>query len=318
MYDAQAMRKANDSRIDSLEERGIFLPKDPDSVFEEIAGKEAELEKAYEKAISQYTRKIRVWSEWLDKVKGIGPRLGGSLLGQIRDPGRFLWPGKLWAYAGLTVRDGHLPRLTHGVKANWNNNFRWTCSKVSDSLVRCTSQYKSLFDTYREYLIQRTLRAGQIIWTKTRADGPWEVAFSPREAVIPDDPGARPEWTLGRISSISGWRMTKIFLSHLLTVWRVMEGLPVYLPYPQDRLGHESFIDPWAILGMTPRFNSRGEPLDKSITVLWRSKRDEQVQQTGIRSFTQAAPEVPGSGLHAQCEQHEELGSVGLVDTYPS
>jgi len=43
-------------------------------------------------------------------------------------------------------------------------------------------------------------------------------------------------------------KMIKLFQSCLFLVWREAEGLPATKPYPIDKLGHNSMIDPWKMV----------------------------------------------------------------------
>ncbi len=43
-------------------------------------------------------------------------------------------------------------------------------------------------------------------------------------------------------------KMIKLFLACLWLKWREAEGLPVTKPYAIDKLGHNSYIDPWEMV----------------------------------------------------------------------
>ncbi|GAH51683.1 unnamed protein product [marine sediment metagenome] len=50
---------------------------------------------------------------------------------------------------------------------------------------------------------------------------------------------------VGHLDAMAVRKAIKLFLACLWLVWREAEGLPVSKPYAIDRLGHNSFIDPW-------------------------------------------------------------------------
>jgi len=49
----------------------------------------------------------------------------------------------------------------------------------------------------------------------------------------------------GHLHNMALVKMIKLFLACLWLVWREAEGLPMTKPYAIDKLGHNSFIDPW-------------------------------------------------------------------------
>ena len=49
----------------------------------------------------------------------------------------------------------------------------------------------------------------------------------------------------GHIHNRALRKMIKLFQACLVLVWREAEGLPPTKPYAQEKLGHNSMIDPW-------------------------------------------------------------------------
>lgn len=248
MYDAQKLRIQSDLRMQRLVRDGIVLKEEAEKTFARAFELEANTEKEYERIIWREIKDLPIIKDWLSRVRGIGKRLSGLLVANILDISRFATAGKLWAYAGLHVKDGKAVKRAKGEKANWNAELKTTCWKIAQSFVKAGGPYRELYDNYKKYLVARELRNGSIIW-KSDGSGKVEVAYAPKLVIIDDiEIPKRPEWTLGRINNMALRRTVKLFLSNLWEVWREMEGLEVRPPYAIEKLGHENVIDPWKMI----------------------------------------------------------------------
>lgn len=254
LYDAQKLRIQSDLRLQRLIREGIVLKENVERDFKDAIALEVKVENEYEKIVWREIKDLPIIRDWLGKVKGIGPRLGGLLVANIRDIGRFANVSKLWAYAGLhTIPDGKggfaAARLKKGEKANWNSELKTTCYKIGVSFVKCGGPYRELYDSYKAYLVGREIKNGNVIWEKPLSSKVWKPAIVPKGLQTQElTPPAEPEWTLGRINQMAMRRTVKLLLSHLWDVWRGMEGLPQTGAYVHDRLAHESRIDPWTMI----------------------------------------------------------------------
>lgn len=157
---------------------------------------------------------------YLSRIKGCGPAISAALVTDIGDPGRFATVSKLWAYAGLDVRNGAAPRRQKGVTANWNHELRKTLAgKLVSQFVRLKHNpdclgYR-LYEQYKAFYIKRDGGTLKPIHIERRARR----------------------------------KVAKVFLSCLWVAWRKIKGLPISKPYAFDRLsGHSSIITPemWA------------------------------------------------------------------------
>lgn len=244
MYDAQKLRIQSDLRMQRLIRDGIVVKEDIERTFAKALELECKTEQEYERIVWREIKNIPIVAQWLNRVRGIGPRLSGLLVAIIGDVERFPNVAKLWAYAGLHVKDGRAVRREKGQKANWSAELKTTSWKIAQSFVKCGGPYRELYDTYKQYLIAREVRNGNVIWKTDMASGKHTAAHVPKGADT-TPPTKQPEWTLGRINNMALRRTAKLFLSHLWAVWRELEGLEVTEPYVKARLGHESMIDPW-------------------------------------------------------------------------
>ncbi|MDP2735097.1 MAG: transposase [bacterium] len=115
-------------------------------------------EEELERRIKQLVEKLPIW-HWLHpekgsplpRVLGLGPSLGGSLIGEIGDIRNFPAPENLRSYARLHVTlDGEFPRRKKGEVSSWNrylNRALWLWS--TDQMPRYDHVWRHLYD-YRK------------------------------------------------------------------------------------------------------------------------------------------------------------------------
>lgn len=271
LYDAQKLRIQSDLRLQRLIREEIVLKEEAEKTFGQARKLEEDTEKEYERIVWREIRNERIVKEWLIRVRGIGPRLAGLLVALIGDIGKFSNVSKLWAYAGLHVVNGRAAKRSKGERANWSDELKTTAWKIGKSFVKAGGPYAELYRTYKQYLIVREVRNGNVIWGAddkgkyAPIHAPIEVMARAEEMKAPE----KPEWTLGRIDNMATRRTVKIFLSHLWDVWRTMEGLPTDGPFVQERLGHESRLDPWDFVEpekeKRPRKNAVGTEQEREV-----------------------------------------------------
>ncbi len=97
------------------------------------------VEDRYVPLIEAYLPVEPVWNEYLCKVKGIGPRLGGCLIAMV-DLKRAHSARSLWKYAGLDVQGGRSPRMRRGEHITYSPKFRSLMWKVVVSLMRARNE----------------------------------------------------------------------------------------------------------------------------------------------------------------------------------
>ena len=112
-------------------------------------------EHEFELRIKELTRNLPIWEALhpgdegvLPAVKGLGPSLGGSLIGEIGDIRRFATPEALRAYARFHVNgNGNFPRRAKGKVSSWNrylNRAVWLWS--TDQMARYDHVWRHLYD----------------------------------------------------------------------------------------------------------------------------------------------------------------------------
>lgn len=187
-YDFQDQRKALSNRVGAYESLGIELPWAEESL-ESIKKMEEQLGKQ----LGQVVKQFPIYTEWLSKVKGIGPRLAACLIGELGSP-RFDTVSAMWAYCGQAVNgDGEAVRRKKGVKSNWNPRLKMTCWKIGEQFVKVKDCLgRDLYDQYKVYYIDRD--------------------------------GETPKW---KPHSRAKRRAVKHLLRCFYIAWREMEGLPI-------------------------------------------------------------------------------------------
>jgi len=133
----------------------IVSPRDFDSwkiFFDEHVSLLKNVEVRIQDAMKKELKEEPLWTEWLIKVKGVGPVIASSVIGEIGDIHRFDKTSNLWSYAGLSVVNGKAKKRTRGEKANWNQNLRLALWKFGESIIKQkNARYRDFYDTRKAY-----------------------------------------------------------------------------------------------------------------------------------------------------------------------
>ncbi len=141
-------------------------------------------------------------------VKGIGPLLGAKMISMI-DITRADSVSALWRYAGYGVIDGQRERPTKGEKLHYNIRLKTTMYLIATSFLKCSSPYRRIYDDAKAFYQAN-----------------------------------RDDWTKAHIHAASMRKMIKVFLSHVWSRWRMIEGLPLRDLYVTEKLGHTTYFSP--------------------------------------------------------------------------
>jgi len=192
-----------------------------------------------------------IWTDWLDRVPGIGPYTGGSLIllyyyafmpecpkcggveiekdkgltcntcgHQIKDgclshklvAREFRTVSSWWSFLGLHTVDGVKPKRQKGKPANWSARGRQISWQIGEGFVKCGADHP-----YRQLYDQRKARHQR----------------------------KNPDWTKGHCHNAAKNEAVKIFQSHFWHVARSLAGLSTEGPYAQDVLKHNHIIPPY-------------------------------------------------------------------------
>jgi len=236
LYDAQKLRIETGNRIAAHVR---------DGVLDEVWAKRLEVDfKILEKFEMALEKEVDIAldscdiSPWLRAVRGVGPRMAGCLVSEIRDPGRFDTLSKLWAYSGLHTVIGpsgrqESPRRAKGQKANWNGFLRAKVVGVlGPSFLKSGSEYKKLYDDNKLRLESRPCTMSLERHNKKLA-APRDEAEEATEKVQKLLPNG---CTRQHIHDRAIRYMVKLFLRDLYVEWRRIRGIPTRPTYAEEYL----------------------------------------------------------------------------------
>ena len=268
LYDIQEARKRVESRTRKMPKTklAVVRMKDKETGIE-LTYTQSEIfrlqEDAMTKKIEGKLKMIPIWTEFLSKVRGVGPRLVGYVIGktmvrfvpvskenllnysifqqelaqETRD-GKYLVPtrrgieafdniSKFWAFWGLAVRDGEAQRRKKGEKADYNPVNLSTAWKIGGQFVRQGVRYRAEYDRYKMRITaQRTPPEKCPQYGVNR----WCKAKIKEE---------KKPTCKSHIHNMSKRYAVKQFFKDLWIAWRILEDLPVSEAYVVDVLGHE-------------------------------------------------------------------------------
>lgn len=197
------------------------------------------------KEVKRLLKGIPIWEQWIKLQKGVGPGIGGILVSSI-DITRSSTPSQLWSFCGLAVivgadGVGHAPRPVKGQKLNYNSWLRSKLVKVAaDCFIKANSPWRKVYDdckhrrnSQRVPVCMACEGSGVSRYTKTKS--------ATRETHPCDNcegRGGNCKWGRSDAHRDQDARriMMKMFLLQLWTTWRTLEGLPVRVPYHEEKL----------------------------------------------------------------------------------
>jgi len=261
-YDFQAQRIQTQLRI-GASERENTLTKEELSVYgiTTILENAGAFEKDIEKLIVRQLKNHALYTQYLSKIRGIGPLIAAGLISYIDDIGKFDHVSSLWQYSGYgmnrfcpqckkptyleveyetgkkakklhpmeacpicqTKTEPILQKRIIGYQSNWNDRLKVLAWKASGSFVK-QSAAKS---KYRKLY--------DTIKRKERKEHPTKIVKN-----------GRTLYNDGHIHNRALRKVSKIFLAHVWQTWRRQEKLEATEPYAKQLLGHsvvEAFTD---------------------------------------------------------------------------
>ena len=237
----------------SDETRGVF-----DSLLEwSLMAKYRDMiisEKRAENDMATALANFPIYTEWLSKIKGIGPTMGGVIISTINIH-KADTPASIWAYAGLDVvildnegnpdgrgrgrYTGHLVEYAYTAKDGTQKTKKGITFSpflktklvgvLADIMVKHrTPKYRLEYDNYKARITEREL----ILTQEALTSG--NVKFKVR--------------TPKHLNRMAMRYMIKRFLVDLYMEWRAMEGLPITEEYGVRKLGlvHHAADGRWA------------------------------------------------------------------------
>lgn len=191
----------------------------------EIMKDSKSLEQKYKKAMMDYILDELIFTEFLDKIKGIGPILSANLIKNLGDCSQYETVSKLWAHCGQSVINGKAPRRRKGQNISYNPKLKTLVWKISDSLMKQNKgYYRQIYDTEKVKQLN-----------KVYSEGFLEENFN----------GYKKEdtkLTKGHAHARALRKMGKIFLDHYWHYARKLVGLPAQKNYVEGVLNHNHIV----------------------------------------------------------------------------
>jgi len=128
-----------------------------------------------------------------------------------------------WAWWGLHVVNGAMPKRKKGEPINWNPELRTLAWKIGKQFVMQGQGYRQIYDQEKDKLTNLRMPIG--VCPK------YEECKAKLKNVT--EPTCK-----GHIDNMSKRKAVKLFLAHLYECWRGLEGLPTRPPYVLEYLGH--------------------------------------------------------------------------------
>ena len=182
-----------------------------------------ELENAHFKRVKTALADVPLYTEYLEKIKGIGPSLGGFIVSEI-DITACEYPSSLWAYAGLDVASdgrGRTCKKEHLIDREY---------KTADGEIKIK---KSI--TYNPRVRSKLIGVMAPSFIRARDNKYSEIYYNYRKRI--DNMEIHQAKTKLHRQRMANRYMIKRFLVDLYVYWRKLEGLPVATEYSEGKLG---------------------------------------------------------------------------------
>jgi len=197
--------------------------KDPTSGV--VYDKLIELEDYIEDHITSRIKNHPVWTNWASKVRGVSPMLLAKVMGRC-DIEKFTTLGKARAHAGLAPNQ----KRVRGQKLDYDAELKMALWIIVRQLIFAGGVYYDKYKKQKEYYTKREESKGvRVIPTP---QGKMEKI---------EQPGVM---YLGHIDNMAKRWLARLFMDHLVYVWRQAEGLELREPWCFEYGHHKTFIPP--------------------------------------------------------------------------
>ena len=113
----------------------------------EVQKKAEKYEKEYEKLMKEFVESELIYTEFLEKIRGISTILSANLIKEFGYCENATYISSLWKYCGMHVVNGEAPVRKKGEKLEFNAKLRTMVWKISDSFVKQrTPFYRNIYD----------------------------------------------------------------------------------------------------------------------------------------------------------------------------
>lgn len=226
----EKLRVSSEVRLSHLAKQGR---QDPET--KELHSKLEELEKFVDGRVAHLIQGHPAYP-WFSQVKGIGKENIAKVVAPV-DIEKANTISSLWKFAGFSVEDGEAPKRRKGGKLEYNSQLRSMCWRLGSGLLRARGKFYEYYEKEKAKYLEEFKNRGISIVPSS--------ALPMKDGKRYEPEGVKSE---GHIHNMALRKMIKLFLACLWLVWREYEGLSVTKPYVIERLGHNSFIDPWKMV----------------------------------------------------------------------
>ena len=231
-YEIQKLRIQNNNRMKMLERDYEISESQAEDYHDTVIKALIKTEKDIEKRVRKFVRSQHIYARWIGPhVKGVAEVLAGAMMSGIEDIGRFANVAKLWKYCGVGINDdGSIQKRKRGEKINYSPFLKTACWKIGESFVKTGDRgyYGSMYQKYKADELRKLTKQG---YTVLPSD---DVKKKIEEAQKKDKDATYESlkmFSQGHIHNRAKRKTVKLFLSHLWSVWREMEDLPITKPY---------------------------------------------------------------------------------------
>lgn len=220
-------RKLTNGAIDNLPRVKSFKGDDVISSYTELVLVEQYMslersEAAHFRKLKHVLQEFPLYTEFLQGVRGCGEAMSGVIISEF-DIHKCKYVSSMWKYAGLDVAEdggGRSRRSEHLVDREY----------VAEDGT--TKTRKSI--TFNPFL--KTKLVGVLASSFLRAGGKYADVYAAYKHRLENHPKWK-EATKGHRHNAAMRYMVKIFIADLYVAWKELEGLPVYPPYEEAKLG---------------------------------------------------------------------------------
>jgi len=184
------------------------------------------VENEIKKALDKFGQQVAI-SAWLRSIVGIGPIITAGIISGMQSSGRFDNVAKLWSFCGYGLYDGQIQKRVRGKKINYSPFMKTLLWKAGESFVKVKGKDEAYYGHW---------------YTRFREV---EEEQHPEPVDVKSPSGKKyKNFTDGHKYARAKRKTIKLFLSHLWSVWRDIEGLPKREPYVKAKLGHNVDLPP--------------------------------------------------------------------------
>jgi len=210
-------------------------------------GELIKLESELESKIKELVGEFQIYTDYLSKIRGVGPVLAGGLIGWIAPIERFDYPSRLRAYAGLTAQhyrlrceEGHRIIATNTREICPVRKKKGTCGAKIVEVQLVNSPPKKTMGYYTMVCFKLKTLAWKIARRfeyQTPRRSYYRYLYDKIKAYYANREDAK-NLSKGHIRGRALLWTASMFFNHLWETWRRLEGLPIREPYPIEKLGH--------------------------------------------------------------------------------